>query len=156
MRVKFGTGTKDVPISEVNAANYIVPKGEEGSWHVIQEIPSYHQRTGKRLSVPRVQKYGVKEFKDMQRLLRQQGYELTILHDPTDYLAKLEEEKAERENLTAEKKRELELKKREAEKAAMKAEILAELKEAGVIPSEDKAGEEKAADKGKSNKGGKK
>ena len=137
MKVKFGTGTKDVPLSEVNAANYIVPAGEEGSYHVIQEITTFDQRTGKRLSKPRVQKYGPKEYKNIARILKQQGYEITVLYDPTDYLKEQAEKEEELKMLTVEKKRELEQKRREDEKAKLKAEILAELKESGIIPSDD-------------------
>lgn len=137
MKVKFGNGVKDVPIREVTAANYIVPAGEENAYHVLQDIPRYDPRTGKPLSTPRIQKYGAREFKDLSRNLKQQGYELTILYDPTEYLHKQAEELEAQRNLTAEKKRELEQKRREAEKAQMKAEILAELKEAGIIPSKE-------------------
>lgn len=147
MRVKFGEGTKDVPLSEVNAANYIVPQGEENTYHVLQDIPRFDQRTGKKLSIARIQKYGAKEFREISRILRQQGYELTILYDPTSYLAKKAEEE-ERRLLVGKKKAELEAKRREAEKAALKAEILAELKEQGIIPS----GEEKPAKMAKTKK----
>lgn len=150
MRVKFGNGTKDVPILEVNAANYIVPEGEEGTYHVRQEITNFDQRTGKRLSTPRIQKYGAKEFKTISRILRQQGYELTILHDPTDYLKEQAEKEEERKAMTVQKQRELAQKKRDAEKAAMKEEILKELKESGVIPAIDKT------DAGKKSSGTKK
>ena len=97
MKVKFGNGVKDVPIREVTAANYIVPAGEENAYHVLQDIPRYDPRTGKPLSTPRIQKYGAREFKDLSRNLKQQGYELTILYDPTEYLRK----QAEAEGLTA-------------------------------------------------------
>lgn len=135
MRVKFGTGTKDVPIKEVTKENYIVPKGEEGSYHVMQRIPFFNQTTGKDLSNYRIQKYGAKEFRDLAKNLRQQGYVIDVLHDPTEFLRKQAEEAEERKNLTETKRRELEAKRREAEKAALKAEILAELKEQGIIPS---------------------
>lgn len=138
MRVKFGEGTKDVPLSEVTPTNYIVPQGEENTYHVIQDMVRYDQRTGKKLSIARVQKYGAKEFRDINRILRQQGYEITVLYDPTEYLRKQQEAAEERKALTETKRRELEAKKREAEKAALKAEILKELKEEGIIPSEDK------------------
>ena len=137
MRVKFGSGTKDVPISEVNAANYIVPQGEEGTYHVRQEITNFDPKTGKRLSKPRIQKYGPKEFNQIVSILKQQGYEITILHDPTDFLKKQEEELEALRNMTAEKKKELEQKRYEEEKAKMKAEILEELKESGIIPSQE-------------------
>lgn len=135
MRVKFGlNGTKDVPLTEVTPENYLVPDGEENTYHVIQEIKTFDQRTGKRLSKPRVQKYGAKEFPAIQRILKQQGYEITVLYDPTAYLKAKAEEAEERKALVGAKKLELEQKRYEAEKAKMKAEILAELKEAGIIP----------------------
>lgn len=139
MRVKFGlNGTKDVPLTEVTPENYIVPAGEENTFHVIQEITTFDQRTGKRLSKPRVQKYGAKEYKTIARILKQQGYDLTVLYDPTDFLKKQEAEAEERKLLVGAKKRELEQKRYEAEKAKMKAEILAELKEAGIIQQKPK------------------
>ena len=150
MRVKFGTGTKDVPISEVNAANYIVPEGEEGSYHVKQEITTFHQKTGKRLSVPRIQKYGAKEYQVISRNLKQQGYDIEVLYDPTDWLREQAEKREELKAMTVQKKRELEQKRREAEKAAMKAEIIEELKAAGIIPA--KAEKEPKTEKKTSNK----
>lgn len=147
MRVKFGNGTKDVPITEVTAENYLVPKGEEGSFHVVQEIKTFDQRTGKRLSRPRVQKYGVKEFPSVKRILLQQGYDLTVLYDPTEYLKVKAEEKAEREALTARQQHDRKVAQREQEKAKMKAEIIEELKAAGVIktePAEEKKQENKS------------
>lgn len=136
MRVKFGNGTKDVPIIEVTPENYIVPEGEENTYHVRQEMTSFDQKTGKRLSKPRIQKYGAKEFQTVGRILKQQGYEVTVLYDPTEYLKEQAVEMEKAKAMTAQKKRELEQKRYEAEKAKMKAEILAELKEAGIIPQE--------------------
>lgn len=138
MRVKFGNGTKDVPLLEVTPENYIVPEGEENTYHVIQEVTTFDQRTGKRLSRPRIQKYGAKEFPAIQRILKQQGYVITVLYDPTEWLKEQAEKREAMKNLTAEKKRELEQKKYEAEKEKMKAEILAELKEVGILPVEEK------------------
>lgn len=135
MRVKFGKGTKDVPVRDVTAENYIVPKGEEGSYHVKQEVKTFNARTGERLSKPRVQKYGAKEFRQIERILRQQGYEIEVLYDPTEWLNQQAEAKAEREALTARQQHDRKVAQREAEKAAMKAEIIAELKAAGVIPN---------------------
>jgi hypothetical protein len=135
MRVKFGKGTKDVPVRDVTAENYIVPKGEEGSYHVKQEVKTFNARTGERLSKPRMQKYGAKEFKQIERILRQQGYEIEVLYDPTEWLNQQAEARAEREALTARQQHDRKVAQREAEKAAMKAEIIAELKAAGVIPN---------------------
>lgn len=151
MRVKFGAGTKDVHIKEVTKENYIVPRGEEGQFHVMQRIPFFDQRTGKDLSNYRIQKYGAKEFHDLAKNLRQQGYVIDVLYDPTEYLKKQAEAEEERKNLTETKRRELEEKRREAEKAALKAEILAELKEQGIIPqgSGKPASDNKTANKKK-------
>lgn len=145
MRVRFGSGTKDVPIAEVTAENYIVPKGEEGIYHVRQEVKTFDQRTGKRLSRPRIQKYGVKEYQTVSRILRQQGYEMELLYDPTDWLRQQAEAKAEREALTARQQHERKVRQRDEERAKMKAEILAELKAEGIIPakSEKKASKPK-------------
>lgn len=137
MKVKFGNSVKDVHIKEVTPENYLVPKGEEAAYHVMQCIPFFDQRTGKDLSNYRIQKYGAKEYHDISRNLKQLGYKITVLYDPTEFLKKQEEERENLENLTAAKKRELEAKRREAEKAALKAEILAELKEQGLIKAEE-------------------
>lgn len=138
MRVKFGNGTKDVPVTEVTAENYLVPKGEEGSFHVKQEIPFFDQRTGKRRSVPRIQKYGAKEFQMIRRNLMQQGYDIVVLHDPTEWLKAEAEKKAEQEALTAQQKHELRKKQMAEQKEALKAEILAELREAGLLKEQKK------------------
>ena len=50
MRVKFGNATKDVPIVEVTAEHYIVPRGEEDTYHCKIEQTQYNPRNGKRLS----------------------------------------------------------------------------------------------------------
>ena len=149
MRVKFGSGTKDVPITEVTAQNYLVPKGEENTYHVRQEIKTFDQRTGRRLSQPRIQKYGAKEFKTVERILRQQGYDIEVMYDPTEWLKKKEEERAEREAMTARKQHERKVAQREEEKAKMKAEIIEELKAAGIIPGEEKPKADSKAKNGK-------
>ena len=77
---------KDLPIGELTAQNYLCPKGEEGTYHVLQELVRFDPMTGKRLSKPCIQKYGRKMWTSMiyDNLLKQ-GYQLTILHDPTEY-----------------------------------------------------------------------
>ena len=69
MRVKFGNVTKDVPILEVTAENYIVPRGEENTFHCRIEQTQFNQRTGKRLSKPRIQKFDAKMFPTLKRNL---------------------------------------------------------------------------------------
>ena len=136
MLVKFGNATKDVPILEVTAANYIVPQGEEGTYHCRIEQTQFNPRNGKRLSVPRIQKFNAKMWPTIQRNLKLQGWDIDILHDPTDYLRKQEElaQQTEAERIKA--RQEAEAKRKAEERAALKAEILAELKEAGVIKAE--------------------
>ena len=134
MRVKAGTEgkVKDVAITDVTPENYIVPDNEKHLYHCIIEVRKFDSESGKRLSVPRIQKFGKKSFDNgVGSNLKKQGYTVTILHDPADYM------KA---------KAEADAKARAEEKAALKAEILAELKAAGVIPAEP-AKETKAEDK---------
>jgi len=100
MYVKFKDGTKDVPVTEVTKENYIVPKGEEKVYHCIIEAKSFDSKTGRRISVPRIQKFGRKVFEtSVARTLKMQGYDVVILHSPAEADAKeaeeLEKRKAE-------------------------------------------------------------
>ena len=93
---------RDTPIEKLTADNYIVPKGEEKDYHAVIEVVQFDQKTGKRISQPRVQKFGKKIFEaHVANSLRKQGYTVTILHDPNVWLkeqaAKAEQEKAEAE-----------------------------------------------------------
>lgn len=136
MRVKFGNnGTKDVPILEVTAENYIVPAGEENTYHCRIEQVQFSPSTGKRLSKPLIQKFDAKLFPMVQRNLRQQGWTIDILYNPTEYL-KAEEEKRQ---MTREQRKAVEEQRKQKERDALKAEILAELKAAGVIGEAKKA-----------------
>lgn len=130
MRVKFGaTGTKDVPILEVTAENYIVPSGEENTYHCRIEQIQFSPTTGKRLSKPMIQKFEAKMFPSVQRNLRQQGWTIDVLYDPTDYLR----EQKEKEAMTREQRKAAEEARKQREREAMKNEIIAELKAAGMI-----------------------
>lgn len=114
---------RDLPIEKLTAENYIVPKGEEKDYHAIIEVREFDRKTGRRLSTPRVQKFGRKAFENhIQASLRKQGYDITILHDPNDWI------KENQAKLAAQAKT-----KAEVEKAAMKAEIIAELKAEGLL-----------------------
>lgn len=93
---------RDTPIEKLTAENYIVPKGEEKDYHAVIEVVQFDQKTGKRISKPRVQKFGKKIFEaHVANSLRKQGYTVTILHDPNVWLkeqaAKAEQAKAEAE-----------------------------------------------------------
>ena len=141
MRVKVSEGkTKDVAIIDVTPENYIVPDNEKHLYHCVIEIKKFDSETGKRLSIPRIQKFGKKGYENsIADNLKKQGYTITVLHDPNEYMkAKAEaDEKAKAEKAkAAEEKAKADAKARAEEKAALKAEILAELKAAGVIPAE--------------------
>lgn len=150
MHVKTATEgkTKDVAITDVTPENYIVPSDEQHLYHCIIEVRKFDSETGKRLSVPRIQKFGKKSFENgIWDALKKQGYTITVLHDPNEYMkakaeadekAKAEKAKAaeEKAKADAKAKAEADAKARAEEKAALKAEILAELKAAGVIPAE--------------------
>lgn len=128
---------RDLPIEQITSENYVVPSGEEHVYHVKIEVKQFNSKTGERISRPRIQKFGMKTWESSVRdSLRKQGYTMEILHDPNTWIA---ENRAQIESLKAQK--------RESEKAALKAEILAELKSSGIIPeietTEKKAGRPK-------------
>ena len=148
MRVKVNDGkTKDIAITDVTPENYIVPSNEQHLYHCVIEVRKFDSETGKRLSVPRIQKFGKKSFENgILDALKKQGYTITVLHDPNEYVKAQAEEKAARTaaqqkaaketKADAKAKAEAEAKAKAEEKEALKAEILAELKAAGVIPAE--------------------
>ena len=116
-------------IEKITPENYNVPKGEERSYHCIIEVVDYDRKTGKKVSRPRIQKFGQKMFEaHIYSSLKKQGYTVTILHDPKKWIAEQKEiaEKKAAERAAAKAKAEAEA--RAAEKAALKAELLAELK----------------------------
>lgn len=118
---------------QVTPENYICPPGEENVYHCRIEVKKFDADTGKRLSVPRLQKFGRKAFETFEmHHLRNQGYTVDILHDPTEW------EKGKQSDL-AKAKQAAEEAVKQAEREKMKAEILAELKATGVIPSEEPA-----------------
>jgi hypothetical protein len=140
MRVKFGNATKDVPIVEVTAENYIVPRGEEDTYHCKIEQTQFNPRNGKRLSRPRIQKFDSKMYAQVARNLRQQGWDIEVLYDPSEFLAEREAKRAEMRDLTFKQRQEAEAKRKAAERKALKDEILAELREAGMLKAPAKGG----------------
>ena len=100
MRVKVSEGkTKDVAIIDVTPENYIVPDNEKHLYHCVIEIKKFDSETGKRLSIPRIQKFGKKGYENsIADNLRKQGYTITVLHDPNEYMkAKAEVTKRQRQ-----------------------------------------------------------
>ena len=139
MRVKTATEgkTKDVAITDVTPENYIVPSNEQHLYHCVIEVRKFDSETGKRLSVPRIQKFGKKSFENgILDALKKQGYTITVLHDPNEYVKAQAEEKAARTAAQQKAAADAKAKAEAEEKAALKAEILAELKAAEVIPAE--------------------
>ena len=115
---------RDTPIEKLTPDNYVVPKGEEKDYHAIIEVVQYDPKTGRKISRPRVQKFGRKAFEQsVQASLKKQGYTITILHDPTQWLAEQKEKAA----------------KAKAEQAAVKAKADQERFDAAVAAAVAKA-----------------
>jgi hypothetical protein len=133
MRVKYGNTTRDVSILEVTADNYIVPKGEEGTYHCRIEQTQFNPRNGKRVSRPRIQKFDAKMYPSILRNLKLQGWDVEVLHDPTEFLKEQEEKRQAMQELTYKERKEAEERRKAEERKALKEEILKELKEAGMI-----------------------
>lgn len=118
---------RDTPIEKLTPENYIVPKGEEKDYHAVIEVMQFDPKTGKRISRPRVQKFGKKIFEaHVGDSLRKQGYTVTILHDPNVWL---KEQAAKREQAAKEAaaaKEQADKEKFDAAVAAAVAKALAE------------------------------
>ena len=120
---------RDTPIEKLTPDNYIVPKGEERSYHCVIEVIQYDPKTGKKLSKPRVQKFGKKMFENIVLdTLRKQGYTITILHDPNDWIKEHQAKAAEKAKAEVEAKAKAEQEKFDAAVAAAVAKALAEEK----------------------------
>lgn len=132
MIVKTEVGMKDVPITQVTKENYIVPENEKNLFHCSIEVRQFDKNTGARISVPRIQKFGVKTFLGgVYETLKRQGYTIDILHDPSAYLAELEAKKEEAgmrlKQAAEEAKAEAEKKQQEAFELAVQKEVEARL-----------------------------
>ena len=76
---------RDIAIEDLTPENYLVPSGEENTYHCIIEVKQFDNKTGQKISRPRIQKFGKKIFETMVRdILLRQGYEIKILHNPND------------------------------------------------------------------------
>jgi len=114
-----------IDIEKLTPENYIVPKGEERSYHCVIEVVQFDSKTGKKVSRPRIQKFGKKMFEaHIYSSLKKQGYSVTILHDPNDWIKKNEEEKAKKAKELAEAKAKAE---KEAFEKAVQAEVAKQL-----------------------------
>lgn len=120
---------RDTAIENLTAGNYIVPKGEERFYHAVIEVKQFDPKTGKRISTPRVQKFGKKIFEtSVLANLKKQGYEVTILHNPNEWIKEQQTKAAERAKAEAEAKAKAEQERFDAAVAAAVAKALAEQK----------------------------
>lgn len=136
MRVKSGTEgkTKDVTIENVTPENYIVPDNEKHLYHTVIEVKKFDSETGKRLSIPRVQKFGKKMYENaIADNLKKQGYTIIVLHDPNAWLAEQAEvnkaKAAERAEAQAKAKQVAEAKAAEENEKAIAAAVAKALAE---------------------------
>jgi hypothetical protein len=88
-------------LDEVTVDNYDVPKGEEGLFHAVIEVKEFNSKTGERVSVPRVQKFGVNAFETAFPNLKRLGYDVRVVYDPTAWIEKQTKEAEERERQSA-------------------------------------------------------
>lgn len=139
MRTKDG---RDLPVLDITADNYVVPKGEEMRVHAKIEVKQFDPKTGARISTPRIQKFGRKAWqKVVKSALKKQGYTIEILHDPDVYAREYAEQVKAAQVAKAQAAKEAAEAKKAAELAAIKeqakAEVLAELRAAGILPTQD-------------------
>lgn len=133
---------REVALENLTADQYIVPKGEERLYHCVIEVTNFDRKTGKRLSKPRIQKFGRKMFDaHIYHSLTQQGYDVKILHDPTKWIAEHKAEVAASRKAKAEAEAAAKQKAMDEAIAAAVAKALAE-KEAADAAA--KAAKEKA------------
>lgn len=137
---------RDTAIENLTPENYIVPKGEEKYYHAVIEVKQFNPKTGKRISVPRVQKFGKKAFETSVRdTLKKQGFDIVVLHDPNKWLAEQKEKAAKVAAEQEKAKAKAEKEKFDAAVAAAVAKALAEQKEKAARPGRP-AKEQKEAD----------
>lgn len=137
---------KDVSLLEVTPENFIVPQGQESSYHCRIEVVKFNSETGERISKPRLQVFGRKFFESFGlHNLKKMGYKVDILHDPKKW-------EAENGAKIEQKKKELAEAAKQAEKEKLKAEILAELEEEGKLKATKKDGKAKSEETAKEEK----
>ena len=125
---------RDTAIENLTPENYLVPKGEEMVYHCVIEVVQYDAKTGKKLSRPRVQKFGKKIFETTVRdSLIKQGYEIKILYNPKEFIKK----QAEAAKQTRAAKAQAEQEKFDAAVAAAVAKALAAEKKNKKTSKED-------------------
>lgn len=92
-------------ILALTAENYECPKGEEHLYHCRIEQKQFDPKNGQRMSIPRIQKFDKKMFEsNLLHNLRQLGYDVDILHNPTGWLKEHAEEVKRKEQELAKAK----------------------------------------------------
>lgn len=138
---------RDTPILKLTPDNYIVPKGEEKAYHVVIEVRQFDQKTGARISKPRVQKFGKKAYENgIAESLRKQGYDLLVLHDPNEWIRTHKEEAAARAKAKAEADAKAEQERFDAAVAAAVAKALADREKDATKGANDADGEQPQPD----------
>lgn len=73
---------------------YKCPAGEEGFWHILMSPKSkYNPETGEEVAKTNLHKVKDKTFRKCQQIWILQGYDITVLHNPEEYLRKQAEKK---------------------------------------------------------------
>ena len=81
-------------LTELTPENYKVPANEGHLYHCVIEVKKFDPNTGERLSVPRLQKFGVKAFENgVADNLKRQGYDIKIVFNPHGTAAPLPQAK---------------------------------------------------------------
>ncbi len=133
---------RDTLIENLTPDNYVVPKGEERYYHAVIEVKQFDQKTGRRISRPRVQKFGRKMFEGhVLSSLRKQGYEVLILHDPNEWIKAHRAEQAQAAKAKADAKAKAEQEKIDAAVAEAVKKALADQKKAEKKAKKDKKDE---------------
>ena len=133
---------RDLPIEQLTPENYLVPKGEEMTYHCLIEVKTFDNRTGEKISRARVQKFGKKIFENLVRdSLMKQGYTITVLYNPNAYIEKMaaRQKQSEQEKRVAEQAR---------FDAAVKAAVAKALAEAAVAKAPAEATADKQQEQG--------
>lgn len=138
-------------ILKITPENYKVPKGEERSYHCIIECKQFNEKTGERISTPRIQKFGKKMFEThVLSSLKKQGYDVIILHDPKKWIAEQQAKQAElaaqKAQQEAEQKAKEAAEKEAAEKEAFQKAVAEEVaRQMAAIQAKTPANEEQPA-----------
>jgi hypothetical protein len=115
------------PNSKSKTTEYQVPEGEENVFHAIIERKQFDAATGTRQSIPRLQKFEFKSFKEVLKNLKLQGFTVDIVYNPTDFVKEEIAHKASMKKKRATDQQDRKAERLEAEREELKAEIRKEI-----------------------------